>query len=1468
MLVTSSALKNLSSKSIAIDKDKDEVTSVQAMKTLGGAEDVVLIQGNARPHTARRSASVLQEFGWEVFDRPPYSPDLAPSDFHIFLHLKNFLSSCEHFHKDEELKTNVTRWSHSQVADFYDTGIQKLILRYDKCLNSGGDEDEWGSDADGEATTADAVNTSADEQGNTTASATVASSPASVSKTPPPPSSPHSGGSDAGVTAKCEDAPPPRLRLNASLATDPALRASAAATKPEHSPSPVLPATAADIEYLSTLAPGFPAALASNPYFCLPPLPEGAVIAAHNKPEGHESRQPPIFMCAPCGIRFSSLSTLEAHQTYYCSHRHKAQKGRGDSDTEDGKPPSASVTPNTAENMVMHGDDNSVSESIGESNGLSPVNKVSRTGKQYACPHCSYSADKKVSLNRHMRMHSASPMPAPNQAAAINGTPGLGDPHTPEVAAAMLNSPHLVDRYCQDCDIRFSSVKTFRAHKLHYCSTRHVVKGTPNPVSTPSVPKTPSTIESAPQSPIDIASRTSPSSPGTQDSSSHRSSHQNHQNPQIPTQPFLALPTNPMLIVPYSLFQGASLLTGPVTMSMPSQDTACILLPNGTLQPMAQGILPQPNIAAVPPQQLPSKEELTSHSNSRVPASGTLQSALPTQTSEQAKPQPAKISRSQQSGDGSAPLDLSIRRSSEVRDLIVDLGTDDDHEEEKENRRSIDNNSNICRTFASSPEGEDIVCAPSIPLMLSTSSASSTPSPSAVSPTPSASSLSNTKRLSSDVPLKRPRTESGSNSPSPKPHQPMASPRSPRRTPNGVINLVTSSANNSVVKHTMETASSATHKKVIAAAISQLASQEPGSNLSSLLLAMTAASAQREDRNGAATPNLKGLPHSYHPSVINMKQSNNKGGSSSSPSSTLSSKTASHLSSVISTAGGIPILPLGTPANAALLTSPRPSSSELLASASLLPLLTPEMAIRMAAELPNLQNLQHSPQVVVKQGVSKCRECNIVFCKHENYVAHKKHYCSARLDSSSAGGEEGAASGPGGSTPSPLAVSNSPSAVNSSHSVGSPTNSNGKECRSVSPTSSGQPVSQKPTLFQFICAACGIKFTSFDNLTAHQAYYCPKRSEIQASKTTEAVNDKGGRKCGKCKVVVPLEQMSSHQCLGPAGAGTSPGSGWRCPCCDVVSPTASAAQRHMDTHSGVKAFRCTICRYKGNTLRGMRTHIRMHFEKRSADLQEENYISCILGDEASPSNSTPTLSSSAEAVSAIVEPQPVDTPVGDGGRLEKLHFCELCNYSSTYKGNVVRHYKLVHNKTSGPLGDDCGSSSSSSSADVKVNVSESEVQSHPSSIAHSISNSIEGQMDEGESGKIEREVDIVIKQEKHDHDHEDGEGEKEYVRVEDVGGIKSETLSDSEETQQPPAKSPKLEGKVGRDDTDCLDVTAAAGSDLSGNKVKLTGPKYCKSCDISFQYLSTFIAHKKFYCSSHSGENAAANNRAAETSVL
>jgi hypothetical protein len=43
------------------------------------------------------------------------------------------------FNNNEELMEGVQTWLSSMAADFLDTGIQKLIPQYDKCLNLGGD---------------------------------------------------------------------------------------------------------------------------------------------------------------------------------------------------------------------------------------------------------------------------------------------------------------------------------------------------------------------------------------------------------------------------------------------------------------------------------------------------------------------------------------------------------------------------------------------------------------------------------------------------------------------------------------------------------------------------------------------------------------------------------------------------------------------------------------------------------------------------------------------------------------------------------------------------------------------------------------------------------------------------------------------------------------------------------------------------------------------------------------------------------------------------------------------------------------------------------------------------------------------------------------------------------------------------------------------------------------------------------
>jgi len=67
-----------------------------------------------------------------------YRPDLAPSDYHLFLHLKKFLGG-KRFDDDDDLKDGVQKWLTSQAAAFYEEDIQKPVPHYNKCLNNGSD---------------------------------------------------------------------------------------------------------------------------------------------------------------------------------------------------------------------------------------------------------------------------------------------------------------------------------------------------------------------------------------------------------------------------------------------------------------------------------------------------------------------------------------------------------------------------------------------------------------------------------------------------------------------------------------------------------------------------------------------------------------------------------------------------------------------------------------------------------------------------------------------------------------------------------------------------------------------------------------------------------------------------------------------------------------------------------------------------------------------------------------------------------------------------------------------------------------------------------------------------------------------------------------------------------------------------------------------------------------------------------
>jgi histone-lysine N-methyltransferase SETMAR len=81
---------------------------------------VVLLQDNARAHTsaAGRNPALLEQFNWELFDHLPYSPDLAPSDYHLFSYLKNWVRS-QRFNSNEGLMEGVKTWLSSQATEFF-----------------------------------------------------------------------------------------------------------------------------------------------------------------------------------------------------------------------------------------------------------------------------------------------------------------------------------------------------------------------------------------------------------------------------------------------------------------------------------------------------------------------------------------------------------------------------------------------------------------------------------------------------------------------------------------------------------------------------------------------------------------------------------------------------------------------------------------------------------------------------------------------------------------------------------------------------------------------------------------------------------------------------------------------------------------------------------------------------------------------------------------------------------------------------------------------------------------------------------------------------------------------------------------------------------------------------------------------------------------------------------------------------
>jgi histone-lysine N-methyltransferase SETMAR len=114
-----------------------EQLDVVAKKLRGKQRKVHFLHDNARPHIARLTQQKITDLGWTLVPHPPYSPNLSPTDYHLFRSLAHHLDE-KKFDNKEQLKNDIQTFFDRKYTDFYKNGIYLLRERSQTVVDNNG----------------------------------------------------------------------------------------------------------------------------------------------------------------------------------------------------------------------------------------------------------------------------------------------------------------------------------------------------------------------------------------------------------------------------------------------------------------------------------------------------------------------------------------------------------------------------------------------------------------------------------------------------------------------------------------------------------------------------------------------------------------------------------------------------------------------------------------------------------------------------------------------------------------------------------------------------------------------------------------------------------------------------------------------------------------------------------------------------------------------------------------------------------------------------------------------------------------------------------------------------------------------------------------------------------------------------------------------------------------------------------